>query len=252
MPARRWLPLLVALTLSACAAQPIAPKKIALLAPFENQYREIGYNALYAVRLARDDAQSEAQLLALDDGGSVELAVARVQALNRDPAVRAIIALGPQATHAAAQQASQLPFLVVGDWGHSRAAKNSLYAATQQSAQAASADDMFILEQTRARPGDLDGKVFRSSGSPPDADFRQRYLASDLYVPQPNLLATLVYDVAGLVFSVLDSQAPISQTAHMGINGQMRFQDGYWQGAPDHSYTIVEGEVAPSALSITP
>lgn len=252
MPARRWLPLMVSLALAACAARPIAPNKVALLAPFENQYREIGYNALYAVRLALDDAQSEAQLLALDDGGSVELAIARVRALNHDPAARAIIALGPQATHADVQQASRLPFLIVGNWGNSRAAQNSLYAANKQSTQAASADDLFSLEQTRALQDELDGRVFHSSGSPPDEDFRQRYLASDLYVPQPNLLATLVYDIAGLVFAALDSDIPISQTTHMGINGQMRFHDGFWQDAPDHSYTIVDGEVVPSAPSITP
>ncbi len=247
MPARRWLPLLVALALAACTARPIAPDKVALLAPFENQYREIGYNALYAVRLALDDAQSDAQLLALDDGGSVELAIARVQAFNRDPAAKAIIALGPQATHESVQRASQLPFLIVGNWGNSRAAQNSLYAANKLSTQANSADDLFILEQTRALQDDLDGRLFHSSGSPPDEDFRQRYLASGLYVPQPNLLATLVYDIAGLVISALDSDMPISQTAHTGINGQMRFFDGYWQDAPDNSYTVVDGEIVPSA-----
>ena len=45
--------LLLALALTACgASNPELPGKIALLAPFEGQYREIGYNALYAVRLA--------------------------------------------------------------------------------------------------------------------------------------------------------------------------------------------------------
>ncbi len=246
MLARAWL-LLVALVLAACTARPVAPDKVALLAPFENQYREIGYNALYAARLALDDAQSDAQLLALDDGGSVELAIARVMALNRDPAVRAIIALGPQATQADVQQASQLPFLIVGNWGADRAAPNSLYAANKQTSQAGSAGDLFILEQTRALHDDLDGRLFHSSGSPPDEDFRQRYLASGLYVPQPNLLATLVYDIAGLVSGALASELPIAQTTHTGINGQIRFVDGYWQDAPDNSYIYVDGEIVPSA-----
>ncbi len=252
MPARRWLPLMIALALAACTARNSAPHKVALLAPFENQYREIGYNALYAVRLALEDAASDAQLLALDDGGSVELAVARVQAFNRDPSAKAIIALGPHATHTDVQRASQLPFFIVGNWGNSRAAPNSFYAANQQVTQAASADDLLMLEQTRSLRDDLDGRRFHSSGSPPDESFRKRYLASDLYVPQPNLLAALVYDIAGLVFSALDSDAPLSRIAHMGINGQVRFLDGYWQDAPVHSYTIVDGEVVSAAPSITP
>lgn len=242
----------VALVIVGCGAEPSAPGKVALLAPFENQYREIGYNALYATRLALHDSRSEAQLLALDDGGSVELAVARVRAFNRDPAARAIIALGPHATHADVQQASQLPFLIVGNWGNSRAAQSSLYAADEQLTQAGSADDLLMLEQTHALRDDLDGLVFHSSGSPPNDPFRQRYLASALYVPQPNLLATLVYDIAGLVFAALDRQRPISQSAHEGINGQIRFQDGYWQGAPSHSYRYVDGEIVLSAPSMTP
>ncbi len=252
MPARRWLPLLVALALSACAAQPSAPDKVALLAPFENKYREIGYNALYAVRLALGDAGADAQLLALDDGGSVELAIARVQAFNRDPAAKAIIALGPQATHESVQRASQLPFILVGNWGSSRAAQSSLYAANQQLTQAASADDLLMLEQTRALRDDLNGQIIHSSGSPPDERFRQRYLASALYVPQPNLLATLVYDIAGLVFAALASDMPISQATHIGINGQVVFHDGYWQDAPAHSYIYVDGEIESAAPSITP
>ncbi|MCY4467065.1 MAG: hypothetical protein OXE46_16150 [Chloroflexi bacterium] len=252
MLARPWLPLMLALALAACTAQATAPDKVALLAPFENQYREIGYNALYAVRLALGDAESDTQLLALDDGGSVELAIARVKAFNRDPAAAAIIALGPQATHKDVQQASQLPFFIVGNWGQSRAAQNSLYAANEQLTQANSADDLFILEQTRALGDDLDGRVFHSSGSPPDEGFRQRYLASDLYVPQPNLLTTLVYDIAGLVFAALESATPVQDTTYEGINGQFRFLDGYWHGAPDHSYTFVDGEILASAPSITP
>ena len=244
--------MMVALVLAGCVAEPSAPGKVALLAPFENQFREIGYNALYAFRLARDDAESNVQLLALDDGGTVELAVARVRAFNRDPAARAIIALGPQATHAAVQRASQLPFLIVGNWGNSRAAQTSLYAADEQLTQAESADDLFMLEQTTALRDDLDGLVFQSSGSPPDEGFRQRYLASDMYVPQPNLLATLVYDIAGLVFGALKRDRPIAQSAHTGINGQVRFQDGFWQNAPAHSYSYVDGEIEFSAPSIRP
>ena len=74
--------------LSACAAETHVPRKIALLAPFEGQYRDIGYNALYALRMAFADTRPhDTQLLAIDDGGTVESAIDRVRALNLDPAV---------------------------------------------------------------------------------------------------------------------------------------------------------------------
>ncbi|MCS7070642.1 MAG: hypothetical protein NZM00_03995, partial [Anaerolinea sp.] len=56
--------------LTGCTVHQTAPR-IALIAPFEGRYREVGYNALYAARLALADAESGVQLLPLDDGGSV-------------------------------------------------------------------------------------------------------------------------------------------------------------------------------------
>ena len=45
--------------------------RVALLAPFEGRYREVGYNALYAARLAfADSSIMSIELLAVDDGGT--------------------------------------------------------------------------------------------------------------------------------------------------------------------------------------
>ena len=53
---RLFLFLSLALCVNACQGAGEADiAKIALLAPFEGQYREIGYNAFYALRLAYDD-----------------------------------------------------------------------------------------------------------------------------------------------------------------------------------------------------
>ena len=249
MPAR--LMLLLALALAACTARHEAPRKVALLAPFENQYREIGYNALYAVKLALADSGGNAQLLALDDGGTVELAVARAQALTLDPAAAAIIALGPHATHPRVQLASDLPFVIVGNWGHARAAPNSLYAADAALTRAYSSGDMLMLDSARALRRDLEVAEILSSGSLPDDAFRQRYMDSALYAPQPNLLATLVYDVARLVFSALDTGTQIQSASADGINGAIRFENGYWQGAPVNRYHYLDGELK-SAPSTTP
>lgn len=232
--AGRFLPLLLAITLAACGIRAVdTPTKIALLAPFEGQYREIGYNALYAARLAFDDAEPHrAQLLALDDGGTQASAVARVQALNLDPAVAAIIALGPYASHPAAQTANDKPLILVGNWGHDRADENSLYASSSSLAKTRQNSDLHMLDQRRALAADAEAIRFESSGSLPSADFRKRYLNSALYAPAPNLLATLTYDITGLALRALAKGNTISATEYRGLNGRIRFVDGYWADAP--------------------
>lgn len=235
--------LLLALALTSCgAAKPELPAKVALLAPFEGQYREIGYNALYAVQLAFSDAEpTKAQLLAVDDGGTPASAIARIKALNLDPAVAAIIALGPAATHPSAQLANDKPLILVGNWGYDRADENSLYAASPKLAKERQSGDLLMLAQTRVLSGDPASLVFESSGSPPDAAFSERYLKSALYAPPPNLLATLTYDITRLALAGLAEGKSISATEYHGLNGLIRFEEGYWADAPLNLFRY-EGE----------
>ena len=226
-------PILIAVVfaLAACAGQlsPARPKLV-LLAPFEGQYREIGYNALYAMRMAFADAKPErAQFLAVDDGGRVESAIARVEALNLDPAVAAIIALGPHATSPAAQQANNRPMILVGSWGQGRDDPDSLYAASAKLAAQRGSGDLLMLEQARELREDLADLKFFSSGSIADEDFRQRFRNSNQAGPAPNLLATLTYDIARLAFAALEADVKIADAAYRGINGEIRFEDGYWK-----------------------
>ena len=228
---------LLTLCLAACVAGGSPPQKIALLAPFEGQYREIGYNALYAVRLAFSDAEPErAQLLAVDDGGTPASAVARVKALNLDPAVAAIIALGPHATAPSAQMANDKPLVIVGNWGFDRADEDSLYASDRSLAAARQRGDLYMLAQARALADDPETLRFSSSGSAPDAAFHERYINSARYAPAPNLLATLTYDIARLALAALEDGKPIRATAYRGLNGAIRFEDGYWADAPLNRY----------------
>ena len=143
--------MLLVIALTSCgASNPELPNKIALLAPFEGQYRDIGYNALYAVRLAFGDAKPrDIQLLAVDDGATRASAVARVKALNLDPAVLAIIALGPVATDPSAQMANDKPLIMIGNWGHDRADEDSLYAANARQSMARSSGDLLLLNLAR-------------------------------------------------------------------------------------------------------
>lgn len=235
--------LLLALALTSCgASNPALPGKIALLAPFEGQYREIGYNALYAVRLALGDAKRhDVQLLAVDDGGTRAAAVARVKALNLDPAVLAIIALGPNATDPSAQMVNDKPLILIGNWGQDRADEDSLYAANAQQAMARGRGDLQLLNLARKPADDAASTSFVSSGAPPDADFRARYLSSAMYAPAPNWLATLTYDIARLTLAASADGSAISTAEYRGLNGLIRFEDGYWVDAPLNRYRL-EGD----------
>ncbi len=238
-----WLTL--ASLLSSCAgAQSGRIKKIALLAPFEGQYRRIGYNALYAVRLAMDDAAShDVQLLAVDDGGALESAIKRMQALNLDPDVEAILALGAAASHPDVQGINDRPLIIIGSWGHGRADEHTFYAAHQSIVQEQLDSDLLMLGPAADLDGDLNEIIFVSSGRRADEVFYQRYRQSDLHVPAPNLLATITYDVSRLVIGAMASGTEIAQAQHEGINGIIRFEAGYWRDAPLNSFRYNGGRL---------
>ncbi len=239
-----WL--LLTMQLAACGAlQPMEIRKIALLAPFEGQYRELGYNALYAVRLAVSEAGLDnVQLLPVDDGGDLSSASARIRALNLDSAVVAIIALGEAATHPSTQQVNDKPMILVGNWGHNRADEDSLYATDQGRAESGARDDLIIARQMISGDG-TPQDFFRSNGSLADAEFAARYGDGGQQFPQPNWLATLTYDLARLALVSIADGSNLSDTALDGLNGKISFADGYWQGAPIHRYHFEGGDLVP-------
>lgn len=238
-----WL--MLASLLSSCAvAQSGRIKKIALLAPFEGQYRRIGYNALQALRLAAADAGSrEIQLLAVDDGGAVASAIKRIQALNTDPAVEVILALGKAASHPTVQEVNDRPLIIIGSWGHDRADEHTFYASHPSIAQEQLDSDLLMLGGAADWDGDVNEIVFVSGGSLADEAFHQRYTQGDLHTPAPNLLATVVYDVSRLAIEALTSGVDIAQARHEGINGTIQFVAGYWQDAPRHSFRYEDGRL---------
>jgi ABC-type branched-subunit amino acid transport system substrate-binding protein len=83
--------------LASCAST--APTfKIGLAAPFEGRYRPIGYDAIYAARLAVRQANARGgvggyrvELLAFDDGGDPDTASRQAGMLALDPAVVGVI-----------------------------------------------------------------------------------------------------------------------------------------------------------------
>ena len=125
------VPLLFALLtlLTACASvKPVV--KIALVAPFEGRERAVGYDAIYAARLAVRQANAaggiggsngrggyRVTLVALDDRGDPELAAQSAASLVVDPQVVAVVGHALPATTAAAAEVyanAGLPLLPTG------------------------------------------------------------------------------------------------------------------------------------------
>ncbi len=256
--------LLCCLLLVGCAAvRTVPPVQIALLAPFEGRYRELGYDAYYAARLAlADDGTETVTLLAVDDGGTVASAVERARALAHNTAVQLVIVLGSVAADDQTQRAfSDLPVMVVGYWGAGRAsdhafmlthvdiearltipASASVTDAAQFPAPLVGGDVLGLRQFGRLRT-DTAGVTVLSSSALPTAEFRQRYLASDAFAQEPGLHAMLVYDAVRMALAALvpgdreSTTVQLAASAYEGLQGAIHFDaDGYWQDAPLYQY----------------
>lgn len=98
--------------------------KIGLVAPFEGRWRDVGYDAIYAARLAVREVNENGgvaghriELVALDDGGDPQLALEAAASLAADPAL--VVAMGhwlPQTTSAVAPLYAEagIPLLMLG------------------------------------------------------------------------------------------------------------------------------------------
>jgi ABC-type branched-subunit amino acid transport system substrate-binding protein len=251
---------------SACGARPGEITRIGVLAPFEGRYREVGYNAYYAAKLAiRDWGNVNIELLAVDDGGTVNSAVERAKALAIDPLVKAVIVLGYPATDTETQAAyGDLPVLVVGDWGTKRETESIFILSGADwedqlttppridviDAAAIEAPviggEMFGLMQFPKLRDDLTGITAASSGALPNEDFRERYLNSAEFAPEPGLLATLTYDATSMALQTIHNQSrmavgqALAQDSYSGLNGVIQFEGGYWTNAPTHYYAYDE------------
>ncbi|MEO8395786.1 MAG: hypothetical protein ABI700_22515 [Chloroflexota bacterium] len=267
------MPLLAfAVLLNACAVVR-APEhtRIALFAPFEGRYREIGYNALYAARLALSEAKVETvDLLPVDTGGTE--AINHAKALAQDPLVLAAVVLGYDGTSPEVLAAfGDIPVLIVGDWGAAPRNTSTFIFSYQQiekqitSPSRISITDaaqitapvigggVFALEGFAKLRSSLDGVTVLSSGSLPDADFITRYQNGDPFAPTPGLLATLTYDATRFATVAMQrgSRDSTRVTLEGGVclpcinntNGAISFTNGYWDQAPIHSYHYVNGSL---------
>jgi ABC-type branched-subunit amino acid transport system substrate-binding protein len=98
--------------------------KVGLVAPFEGRDRDVGYDAIYAARLAIREAaaatagnETRVLLVALDDGGDPQLAREAAASLATDPDVMVVVGHWlPETTAAAAgtYQQAGLPLISLG------------------------------------------------------------------------------------------------------------------------------------------
>lgn len=180
--------------LSACAIARTEPTtRIALLAPFEGRYREVGYEALYAARLAiQDSGRTDIELLPIDDGGTSASAADRASALKQDPQVIGAVTLGYAATDPDTQIAfGDLTVYVVGNWESPRISVTD--AARQESPF--QCNMVCTVTQFPKLRADLSGITVVANAELPNADFRERYLASAEFAPAPGLIAEGTYYV---------------------------------------------------------
>jgi hypothetical protein len=75
-----------------------------------------------------------------------------------------------------------------------------------------------------------------SSSTFPDASFYERYINSAEFVSEPGLLTTLSYDATNIALEAINNNLSLTQIEYEGINGRIRFSDGFWLDAPIYEY----------------
>lgn len=246
---RFFLSLVWLVLLSACAAVPPTPRKIALLAPFEGQYREIGYEALYAAQLGVQgySGPSTYIILPLDDGGTEATARERARALTFDSSIVFVLALGPYATTPEVQAAyGDLPVLMVGYWP-SIPQRDTIAALTAdlRDVLPSPADpglypgdgligaELLSLPQFDAR----EGCTVWSSARLIDDAFTARYAAMNQFAPPPRLITPLVYDAVEIAMETVRQSIPVRSVEIKGMGGDIAFdENGYWREAEVYQY----------------
>ncbi len=153
-PLRRYFGVFALLTLGlslvGCQVQGLGTQpvvKIGLVAPFEGRYREIGYDVIFAARLAVQEANRAGgvngysiELIAMDDRGDAQRAIAQASKLAGDPQVIAVVGHFLPETTAAAEPiytAAGIPMLATTDLTASELATVFQMVPTQTQLEAA-------------------------------------------------------------------------------------------------------------------
>jgi ABC-type branched-subunit amino acid transport system substrate-binding protein len=224
LPICLWAITVHCLLLTACAVtRPIV--KIGLVAPFEGRYREVGYEVIYATRLAVREANAaggvagySVELVALDDGGDPELAAEQARKLATDPQVIGVIGHWLNATtNAAALEYDQLGIPLLDPISSFElpasvfrlrispchyALANGCYDAWAEAAPSLAAGDTL----TTVAPLPVDST---------NPDFANRYRAISNGI-EPRFNAVLAYDATRLLLDAIARDVTQNNTATRG------------------------------------
>lgn len=263
---RLILMLLILASLSACAiVQTPQIARIALLAPFEGRYREIGYSAIYPARLALKEAGiTHVELVAVDDGGTLKTAQERARALLLDESIKAVMILGYDSADSLVQESfGDMPMIIIGEWATqpindhvfmltnsqipdllSQSGRIDINDASNVDVPFVGGEIFGLVSYTELRPN-LDDIQVITSGMLPPTDFVERLIASDIYVPVPNHLSLGVYDITNMLVQLIIDPTMTRQMVtealravdYEGAIGRIRFDEsGYWTDAPLYTY----------------
>ena len=239
VPLSLCLSIALSLCLAACAAtQPVI--KIGLVAPFEGRFRAIGYEAIYAARLAIREINTRGgvhgyriELVALDDRGEVERAREAAQQLALDPQVVAVMGHYRPATSAAALAvycASRVPVVAI---------------ETSRAPADCSGVGLFIGRAPAERWLD-DRLTFVSNVPDPNtlphaADFVQRYNALPIDGTRAGPIALQTYDVLSLILAAFERAEQLDRSGVAVALAHSQFAGLGNKYAFDQAGNLIEG-----------
>jgi ABC-type branched-subunit amino acid transport system substrate-binding protein len=258
-----WVSLVTVYCLLMTACYPVTQPtvKIALVAPFEGRYRNVGYEVIYAVRLAVREANANGgiagyglELLALDDAGDPALAAEQARKAAADPQVLAVIGHWLSATTAAAlPEYDQAALPILATAAHAELNLQAFRLWPTQPCQLTtlagcveSLEDLKIIAVTE--PFTVGVPAPRPAESA-DPTFAERYRALSNGV-EPGFYAVLAYDAAQLVFDAIVQdvaangsptragvQAALTHSNFTSLSGSIQFDsDHHWISAQMWEY----------------
>jgi ABC-type branched-subunit amino acid transport system substrate-binding protein len=218
----------LSLLLAACTASTQPVVKIGLVAPFEGRYRSIGYEAIYAARLAIREINARGgidshrvELVALDDRGEPEKAITAARQLVLDPQVVAVIGhLRPDSSDAAMKVYCEagLPVIII-----------------ESAAQAC--ESAFLLGSAPRDRWPEDQLAFVSNVPDPGSlsaaqEFVKNYNAIPIDGTRAGPIALQTHDAMSLLFEAIDQaeridrdgvQAALRQIGFSGLGAHYAF-----------------------------
>ena len=216
--------LLAIVSLAACTASTQPVVKIGLVAPFEGRYRPIGYETIYAARLAIREINARGgidghriELVALDDRGEPERAITAARQLALDPQVVAVIGhLRPDSSDAAMQVYCEagLPVIIIESAGQA-------------------CESAFVLGSAPRDRWPEDQLVFVSNvpdpnGLPAAQEFVKTHNAIPIDGTRAGPIALQTYDAMSLLFEAFDRAEKIDRD---GVQAALRSIDFSGLGA---------------------